>query len=701
MHQPFYKDLVSGEYILPWVRLHGAKDYYDMAAILDDFPNMKLTINLVPSLLLQIEDYVNNNAKDKCLVLSEKDPKELHEKEIIYILKNFFMVNWEVMIKPYKRYQDLLLKRGRFSSESELMSLARRLSWQEIMDIQVWFNLAWFGFNYRKNDPVIKGLLEKGGMFTAEDKKAVLSKQKEILSKIVPKHKELLARGQVELTTSPFYHPILPLICDTNAAKEAMPHIQLPSIRFQHPEDAKQQIESAVAYHEKLFGEKPSGMWPSEGSVSEQILPLVSGAGIKWIATDESVLASSLNLPRVSTEIYKPYAVGDGVNIIFRNHFLSDQIGFVYQRWRAKDAAADFIRHLHDIRNNLPADGKKYIVPVILDGENAWEYYHDGGEEFLREFYKMVSSDPGIVTVRPKDFLNENPPTERIGKLFASSWINNNFRIWIGHEEDNIAWEYLAKTRAMLEGSDNQLAWQELYIAEGSDWCWWYGDDHSSENDEVFDALFRKHLKNVYQLIGKEPPRQLDRPIKRIKTFKPTREPVYLINPTLDGEVTNYYEWLSAGHFDILKAKGAMHQIETVLSSFYYGFSRTHLFIRLDCNFKINDENMKGFSFGFVIYTPHECKFKLQYNAGKYELMFLKMVDKEKWEEIKKLDSFGIKKIIEAAVPFVDLGVDPGDEVQFCVFVEKDGNELERWPRGGVISFVSPTSNFEMEQWSV
>jgi len=706
MHQPYYKDLVTGEYVLPWVRLHGIKDYYDMAAILDDYPHVHVTFNLVPSLLLQIEDYVKGTGKDKDLILTEKDPKDLTEEEIVYILKNFFMCNWEVMIKPYRRYHDLLLKRGRFASAPDLARIARRLSAQEILDLQVWFNLTWFGFIYRKKDPVISSLIAKGKYFTAEDKQALLNKQKEILSLIIPKYKELLGKGQIEVTTSPFYHPILPLVCDTNSAKEAMPYAKLPQIRFQHPEDARWQIGQAAAYHESHFGEKPQGMWPSEGSVSEQILPLIMESGIKWIATDEGVLAASLNLPRLlaSQEIYKPYLAGDQTSIIFRNHFLSDQIGFVYQRWRAKDAVDDFLKHLHNIRASLPQDGRKYLVTVILDGENAWEYYRDGGEEFLREFYRGISSDPNVRTVRPRDFLAENPPADRLPRLFAGSWINTNFSIWIGHEEDNLAWDYLSRARAALMGSNDQTAWQELYVAEGSDWCWWYGDDHSSENDQVFDALYRKHLRNIYHLLGKEPPKYLDKPVKRLKAFRPTREPVYLIQPEIDGEITNYYEWLSAGYFDIEKAKGAMHQIETVLKAFYYGFSRTNLYIRLDCNLDLTaNGDCAGFSFGLITYTPAEFKLQLKHDAenGGCVLILYKLGEKETWEEVKRLESFSVRKIIELAVPFEDLKIKPGDELQFCIVVEKDGSELERWPRGGMISLLAPTGSYEMEQWSV
>jgi alpha-amylase/alpha-mannosidase (GH57 family) len=705
MHQPYYKDLVTGEYVLPWVRLHGTKDYYDMVAILDDYPDIRATFNLVPSLLMQIEDYVNGSGKDKDLLLSEKDPKSLSEEEIVYILKNFFMCNWEVMIKPHRRYHDLLLKRGRFAAAPELLRIARRLSAQEILDLQVWSNLTWFGFIYKKKDPVISGLVNKGQHFTAEDKAALLAKQKEILSLIIPKYKELAQRGQIEVTTSPFYHPILPLLCDTNSAKEALPYAQLPSIRFQHPEDAKRQIGAAVAYHESHFGEKPQGMWPSEGSVSEQILPLVAEAGVKWIATDEGILAASLNHPRLlaSHEMYKPYLVNNQIAILFRNHFLSDQIGFVYQRWRAKDGVEDFMKHLHNIRASLPSDNRRYLVTVILDGENAWEYYRDGGEEFLREFYRRLSSDPDIKTVRPRDFLAENPPADHIPRLFAGSWINTNFKIWIGHAEDNLAWDYLARARVALEGSDNTTAWQELYVAEGSDWCWWYGDDHSSGNDETFDALYRKHLKNIYHLLNKEAPKYLDKPVKRIKAFRPTREPVYFIQPEIDGEVTNYYEWLSAGYFDIEKAKGAMHQIETVLKAFYYGFSKTNLYIRLDTHLDLMESECRQFSFGLITYQPVELKLMLQHDqeTDRCVLVLYKMGIRENWEEVKRLESFAVRKTIEIAVPFEDLLAKPGSEIQFTIVVEKEGNEMERWPRGGVISFKVPTESFEMEQWSV
>ncbi len=715
MHQPFYKDLVTGEYILPWVRLHAIKDYYDMAAILDHFPEVRMTFNLVPSLLSQIEDYVNNQVSDKFLSVTLRPPADLTADERVFLLQNFFMANWDNMIKPYPRYLDLLLKRGRFFAPAELPKVAKRFSTQELLDLQVWFTLTWFGFLSKADDPLLREMIQKGKYFTEEDKKAVIGKQWEIMGRVIPKYKELEERGQIELTTTPFYHPILPLLCDTNVARESMPYARLPDIAFQHPEDAAAQIRLAAEYHEKKFGRKPRGMWPSEGSVSEQIIPLIAEAGIKWIATDEAILERSLQkIERRSRalsaqELYQPYTAqreGAPLAMIFRNHFISDQLGFVYYRWAVQDAVGDFMSHMNNIRISLPEDGRNYLVPVILDGENAWEYYPGGGKDFLEAFYQRLSSDAAVKTVRVADYLEQNPPARVLGTIFAGSWINNDFKIWIGHEEDNTAWDYLYRTRLSLEsyqGENAATAWQEIYIAEGSDWCWWFGDDHSSENDAAFDALFRKHLKNVYSLIGKDAPEELDKPIKRVGLIRPIKEPVYLIKPELDGEVTNYYEWLSAGFFDISKARGAMHQIETLLKDIYYGFSLTDLYVRLGANIQLCTPETVGFSFAVLFSHPADMKAEIGCAAtqGKHEFKLYHMNDRHEWELVKELSSFGIGRIVELGIPFADLGVKSGQHLEFTVVVYKDKQELERWPRGGGITVIVPSESYEQEQWYV
>ncbi len=713
MHQPFYKDLVTGEYVLPWVRLHAIKDYYDMAAILDDFPDIKQTFNLVPSLLEQIEDYVKGGAADKHLLLSKKDPSDLSFEDKVFMLQNFFMANWDTMVNPYKRYLELLLKRGRFVSLDDLKSVAKRFSDQELMDLQVWFTLTWFGHIYKTKDAVIKDLIAKGRDFSPEDKAALFAKQNELMANVIPKYKELQQKKQIELSVTPYYHPILPLVIDTNTAKEALPGIALPQQRFRHPEDAQFQVREAVKYMTGLFGEAPSGMWPSEGSVSEEIIPIVCGAGIKWIATDEEVLSMTLGRSisqgrsLLSKELFKPYLLqrdNCSLNIIFRDHNLSDLVGFIYSKWEPRDAARDLMTHLNNIRASLPDDGRKYLVSIILDGENAWEYYRNNGWDFLTELYTKLSEDPNIRTVRVCDFLAENPPSDGLQHLFAGSWINHNFRIWIGHEEDNTAWDYLSKARLALENAhgDNPLAWKELYIAEGSDWCWWFGDDHSSGNDETFDALFRKHLKNIYHLIGKPYPLYLDNPIKHVTAIRPTREPAYLITPVLDGEVTNYYEWLSAGYYDIGKLKGAMHQAETVVRAIYYGFDIDSLHLRLDVGVDLENHEAKDMHFGFVLLSPAPYKVKSVYDkgSGKYKLEIYKGVN-EAWELCKTVDTVGIKHIVEMSVKFADIEAKAKDDIQLVAIVDKDSQELERWPRGGSINFAVPTADYLAEQWTV
>src|SRR3989339_1142029 len=705
MHQPYYKDLITGEYVMPWARLHATKDYYDMAAILDKFPQAKMTFNLVPSLLDQLEDYCENEVSDKFLSLTKRDPGDLNVNERVFLLQNFFMANWETMIKPYPRYHELLLKRGRFIAGKEISSVARRFSSQEILDLQVWFNLTWFGFISKNEDSVVSGLIKKGKYFDAGDKEELIRKQKEIMLKVIPKYRELMERGQIELTTTPFYHPILPLLCDTDSALEAMPHARLPKFRFRHPEDAEEQVRLAVEYHEKKFGVKPEGMWPSEGSVSEELLPILAKYGIKWIASDEGNLKNSPgNFNPAAEQLFCPYQLNHSISMIFRNHFISDQVGFVYQSWRAEDAVANFFSHLRNIEQSLPQNGH-YLVPVILDGENAWEYYQNGGKEFFETLYAGMENSP-IKGVTVAEYLKRHPAEKKIKRLFAGSWIGSNFAVWIGHQEDNLAWDYLYQAKNELEKSekkDNPVARRELFIAEGSDWCWWYGDQHSSENDAVFDELFRKHLKNIYLSIGEPPPHYLDLPIKRVTEVKPLREPSFLIHPVLDGEMPFYYEWLSAGCYDIRRAGGAMHQAATMMRRIYYGFDLSNLYLQFVVDLDLFGEEAGEFSFVAATFSPGEYKAQIMMKEGRYvfELFRHEGEGKKRWKSVKKLDSFGVKHIIEFGIPFEDLGVKGGDRIEFAVMIYKGNLELERWPKSGMITVTAPKEGYELEQWIV
>jgi len=717
MHQPFYKDLISGEAILPWVRLHAIKDYYDMLVILEKFPNVHMTFNYVPSLLLQLENYITGNITDKMLELTKKDVNDLEESERILILRNFFMCNWDTMAKPYPRYYELLLKRGRYVTTDDLLKSHKRMSKHDITDLQVWFNLAWFGNIYKKNDPVISSLIEKGRNFTQEDKTALIDKQYEIMKMILPKLIQMQNSGQIEVSITPFYHPILPLLADTNIASMAIPDIKLPKHRFTYPQDASYQIIRAVEFYRERFGKDPAGMWPSEGSVSHDIIPLIADAGIKWIATDEDILSRSIHVDSLKNRIkdlYKPYRIensGKSLNIIFRDHYLSDLVGFVYQKWGSHDAALDLIKKLEQIKAG--AHGNPALVSIILDGENAWEFYNNNGEDFLNDVYQRISNISDIKAVTVSEYLNMYPPTDNIPRLFAGSWINNNFRIWIGHDEDNIAWDYLWEARQQIEKMpppDNEetrkkreLAWQEIYIAEGSDWCWWFGDDHSSENDEEFDLLFRKHLTNVYIFLGMDPPKYLENPIKHQKIIKSTRDPIYLISPKIDGETTDYYEWISAGAYDVDMDKGAMHQINSILQTIYYGFDFENLYFRLDTNISMLNPENREFVYNFYIVKPHPYRAQISYNQEKqcYESSLFRFSDSKHWEKVKDIESFCVGRIIEIGLSFSDIAINLGDDACVSVIIGKDGGELERWPRGGLICFSAPTEDYEARFWKV
>jgi alpha-amylase/alpha-mannosidase (GH57 family) len=505
MHQPYYKNLLTQEITMPWVRLHGVKDYLDMVQILEKYPSMHQTFNLVPSLLEQIEDYVNNTGKDKFLELSFKPASNLTKQEKEFILERFFMINKERAIAMHPRYYELYFKKQR----------KIEFSTQDYLDLQVWFNLAWTDPYFRQSAPELKALVNKGRFFSEEEKQLVLNKQLEILKEIIPAYRRLMSSGQIEVTISPFYHPILPLLYNTKIAKEAYAKSTLPKVNFSYPEDAKAQIDAAVSLFQEKFKASPQGMWPSEESVSEHILPLIMQSGINWIVADEAILFKSLKKKKRDTALlYQPHLLKrkDGnLNIIFRDRNLSDLLGFEYFNWSTEAAVADLLKHLKNIADAFK--DKDILVTIAMDGENAWEYYPNDGHDFLELLYKNLSEAPFLKTVTISEYLLEHAAKSEVKHLVAGSWIFADFSKWINNPYKNKAWEYLSIARKELEGlplttPNLQLAYKQMYIAEGSDWFWWYG-----ENQEDFDSMFRMHLSNFYTLINKEVPEYLKRPL--------------------------------------------------------------------------------------------------------------------------------------------------------------------------------------------
>ncbi|MGB6198706.1 MAG: glycoside hydrolase family 57 protein, partial [Candidatus Acidiferrales bacterium] len=433
----------------------------------------------------------------------------------------------------------------------------------------------------------------------------------ELLSRVLPEYRGAADRGQIEISTTPYYHPILPLLCDTDIARVSNPGTPLPNPAFRHPEDAREQLVRARGFHERVFGQAPQGLWPSEGSVSDAALGIAADLGFVWAATDEGVLGRTLNVgfgrdsegvPENAAQLYTPWRMRvDGREIVcfFRDHYLSDLVGFVYTRMDSVDAAADLHRRLRSIGDRIQSP-HPLTVSLILDGENAWEYYPANGRAFLREFYGRIENDPDIRALTATEALSAARSAGGVAGhegIFPASWIGANFDVWIGHHEDVTGWNLLRDARAFYAeraeahaaGADRapteaQLAtaYESLLTAEGSDWFWWYGPEHSSANDAEFDAMFRKLLTTVYCELGGEAPDELAEPIKRLTAPAVATPPLEYLQVRVDGRESSYFEWMGAGIYSADARGGSMHGRVPMLRELRYGFDAETIFARVD-----------------------------------------------------------------------------------------------------------------------
>jgi alpha-amylase/alpha-mannosidase (GH57 family) len=599
-HQPFYKDLVSGEYRLPWVRLHALKDYYGMVKLLDEFPNVHQTFNLVPSLITQIQDYVTGAAKDPFLEVAAKPARDLTPGERRFALQYLFQANPQHLIGRYPRYRELW---DHFRGAGATPEAAEKyFSPQDFTDLQVLSQIAWFD-EFFLADPDIAGLIQKGRGYSLEDQHFVMAREQQLLAQVLPAHASAAQRGLIEISTSAFYHPILPLLCDTNMGAVSTPGLPLPQNRFRHPEDAREQLQRGLNLHQEVFGIRPQGVWPSEGSVSEEALAIAQGLGVRWMATDEEVLGRSLgvhfgrdghgHLPRELAE--KLYTIHSFENdqtqmkLIFRDHTISDLIGFVYSGMPPQDAANHLMHTIRQSAQPVLDMGHDAVVPIILDGENAWEYYPQSGREFLRRFYDALEREPGVEATTVSEAIQRHQNFSTLKALVPGSWIHANFNVWIGAPEDNRAWDYLYHarnfyTQAASGASEAQrkLAFEEILIAEGSDWNWWYGPEHHSANDREFDELYRKHLSNIYQALGSRPPDYLAQPIIGGAERPAVLPQTAYIHPRITADMVRYFEWMGAAVYTADRRAGAMHGKQFLLDAVRAGIDQAHVYGRMD-----------------------------------------------------------------------------------------------------------------------
>lgn len=595
-HQPLYYKDENGIYTRPWVRVHATKDYYDMAATVAQYPDVHVTFNLTPVLIRQLDDFAQNGAKDRYWVLAEKPAAQLIDEEKEFILRRFFDANWDHMIKRYPGYKALLDKRGD-TDDAAIAHALETFSEQEFRDLQIWFNLVWIDPDELAREP-LKSLVTKDHGFSEEDKAIVFQEVARILQQVIPVHRELQEKGQIEITTTPYAHPILPLIYDTNLALVGNPGAEMPE-RFSYPNDAIAHLKRSVEIYQQHFDRVPRGLWPGEGAVSQEIVSLVAKAGCQWMATGEPVLAQSLhigsftrnNLETVqeADQLYRPYYVvgknGEKVAVFFRDWTLSDKVGFTYSGMPGDKAAQDLIRRLENIRARLKEEkaGGPHIVSIILDGENAWEYYDNDGKLFLHSLYQLLSESKTIKTITPSEYIRLFPEQKRLDNLFPGAWFSANYDTWIGEPEEKQAWNYLSQTRYDLSKYDiskTRLASPEaiaqaqdyMYLAEGSDWFWWYGSDQDSGQDEYFDQGFRTLLAGVYQSLGEPVPAFVNLPIIPKKPAKAEQEVKGLSTPIIDG-LTSEGEWDNAAYFP----GGA----QGVTGNLSYAFDAKNFYIRL------------------------------------------------------------------------------------------------------------------------
>jgi alpha-amylase/alpha-mannosidase (GH57 family) len=574
--------------------------------------------------------------------------------------------------------------------------------------LQVLSQISWMD-EFFLDDPTIAELISKGREFSLKDQEQVIAIQQNFLAKVLPAYAAAGKRGAIEISTSPFYHPILPLVCDTNVGEVSHHGLPLPAQGFRHPEDAREQIERGLTLHEQVFGARPRGMWPSEGSVSNETLTIAHSLGVKWMATDEGVLCRSLGTifqrngsgtldSDSAAQLYQIFRWQQGaaeMSMVFRDHSLSDLIGFVYSGVPAKEAADDFIHRVKQASEPVLAKGKTAVVPIILDGENAWECYPQSGREFLRRLYDSIQKDPSIAALTVSEAIEREHAPATIGSIVPGSWSKSNFDVWIGAPEDNVAWDQLTAARDFFTANANKvsaqqaaLAYEELLIAEGSDWNWWYGPEHHSANDRDFDELYRKHLSNVYLALGGTPPDVLAQPIAGAHAKPQFTPQTTYIHPAVDGKNIGYFEWLGAASHVADRHSSAMHGKLFLLDTGYAGIDEVNLYCRADF---IDDPAEWATGDTRLVVTIETVNsgsngnqtVRLEADISKGKLHGWKLGDNGQPQEAGF--KVGIESIFECQTPLARLNAAVGSRLRVRFSLWRDGLPLDALPQEGAI----------------
>lgn len=695
------------------------------------YPNLHQTVNLVPSLILQLEDYIAGTALDPYLAVTLTPTEQLSREQQQFIIQHFFDANRHHLIDPHPRYAQLYYQQ----QEKGVAWCLENWGPQDYSDLLAWHNLAWIDPLFW-DDPKIDRWLKQGKDFTLADRQRIYSKQREIMSRIIPQHREMQDAGQMEVTTTPYTHPILPLLADTNAGRVAVPHMTLPNSRFQWPEDIPRHLRKAWDMYKDRFGKEPRGLWPSEQSVSPPILPYIAKQGFKWICSDEAVLGCTLkhffnrdgagNVTEPEL-IYRPYRLATPAGelaIVFRDHRLSDLIGFTYGAMEPARAAADLVGHLEAIARSLKQRQrsgsnsleKPWLVTIALDGENCWEYYQQDGKPFLENLYQTLSDNPQIQLVTVAEFLDQFPATETLpaDRLHSGSWVDGSFTTWIGDPVKNRAWDLLTQARQALANhpeateENNPEAWEALYAAEGSDWFWWFGEGHSSNQDAIFDQLFREHLCAIYQALNEPVPPQLRQPLEAHEAQIDHR-PQGFIHPAIDG-LGDEQDWDKAGRLEVGGARGTMHKSSTI-QRLFYGADHLNFYLRLDfssgvrpgidCPPELNllwfypDRTMHNSPVPLAdlpAEPPLNYLFhhQLSINLQTRSVWLQEAGEDYQWQPRSTRAQVGLNKCLEVAVPWADLQVPPDYPLRLILVLADNGRFSSYLPENTLIPIEVP-----------
>lgn len=688
-HQPIYKDFSLNKYLLPWVRLHLTKNYYTMAKLIEENEKIKVTFNFTPSLIEQTLDYVKNEVQDVYLDLSLKKTDLLTKEEKFVLLERFFRVNWEKVVNKKPRYADLLMKRGYKFNRFEDAQVLNSFSEQDFLDLQTLFNLSWISKFALDEDEELKRIEEKGKNYSEQEKLLVLQKMNDIIKKILPLYSELHQEGRIEISTSPYAHPIMPLLINTDIARQCQ-DTAIPEPPFSRPEDLDEQISWGKEITEGYFKNRVCGSWLPEGAISPEILPFLTKYEFEWCATDEDILYKCRKINH-KRELYRPYFIecqGKKIAIIFRDKTISDLIGFNYGKMKTSEAIKDLIAKIRYIRDSLDSPG---LLPIILDGENPWEFYPEWGISFLRELYSSLAEEKNIFLTTIKEAIDTLPP-ERLATLSTGSWINGDFKVWIGEEEDNLSWDYLRKVRNDFENfsaEEKRKVKKIMFAAEGSDWNWWYGTKPLTTTNIEFDFIYRTHLMSIYSLLNKEVPAYLlESIIKKEEETIITLEPKWIIQPIIDGKCTNYFEWHSAGNLKGEAGNGMMAIHEPIIDFIKFGFDLEKIFFLIK------------FAKTAEIFKDFKIKINLKNKDRNFSLLFSFQGREFKLEE--PLDfpvDWKFLEVLEMGIPFLKAGFKKGEKIFFnilYIFMEKP---ISKIPGRGMCGFTLPDEEYMSKNW--